>query len=309
MSSQKVNREIDEVISYAVIFADRASSAVALREEMRAYQIPYQTLSYQVEQEKIPKNSIILLQNFQALSAADQRVKMLDDNKSCQEFLRVLFGIIQTVKSDAKLQLWCLAVLNGILEDHRGRLANYDRIQNSFNKCDIIGILYDYIEGQTVTKKVQQAELAAHTLSIIIQGHEKWGVKDAEDSVKFLRWLLNSENEAIVGNTVKSACIALLCKNNMLAEVFVRDLQGVDLLQKWLQESCGSQSQKDQLAYNALVVLWIISYHDYALTYFGDYDRALVEQIAKVLDYYNKEKIIRITCMLIEVSSQTCILI
>ena len=49
-------------------------------------------------------------------------------------------------------------------------------------------------------------------------------------------------------------------------------------------------------------MLWIFSYHEWALEYFSNYDLSLVEHVAKVLDYYNKEKIVRIVAMLFQVS-------
>ena len=40
--------------------------------------------------------------------------------------------------------------------------------------------------------------------------------------------------------------------------------------------------------------MWIISYHPFALRGFEDYRLALIEKVAKILDFFNKEKIVRI---------------
>lgn len=92
MTQQRVQRELDEVISYACIFADRAKHS--LRDKMRAFNIPYNDITYFVEQEKIPENSVLVLQNFMAHTAHDQREKMLKDTKQCKELLAVLFKIV-----------------------------------------------------------------------------------------------------------------------------------------------------------------------------------------------------------------------
>lgn len=44
--------------------------------------------------------------------------------------------------------------------------------------------------------------------------------------------------------------------------------------------------------------MWILSYHQHALVHFGDYGLNLIEATSKILDYYNKEKIVRIVTML-----------
>lgn len=46
------------------------------------------------------------------------------------------------------------------------------------------------------------------------------------------------------------------------------------------------------------MTLWILSYHDFALVKFSDYGNNIIESVAKILDYFNTEKIVRIVCML-----------
>jgi len=47
-------------------------------------------------------------------------------------------------------------------------------------------------------------------------------------------------------------------------------------------------------------ILWILSAHDFAIERFSDYNLNVIEHVSKVLDYYNKEKIVRIIMMLFE---------
>lgn len=85
------------------------------------------------------------------------------------------------------MTLFCLALLNGILEDDRNRLQKYFAVNEAFKlKVDVIQVLWNFIEGQSVTQQVDHAQLAAHTLAIFIQGYDKFSVQQAEDSLKFL---------------------------------------------------------------------------------------------------------------------------
>jgi len=86
-------------------------------------------------------------------------------------------------------------------------------------------------------------------------------------------------------------------KTNELAEIFVEQRQGFTRLAEILRKHCTSN---DQMAYNTIATLWILSYHDFAMVYFGDYTLNIIELVSKVLDYYNKEKIVRIVCMLFD---------
>lgn len=49
--------------------------------------------------------------------------------------------------------------------------------------------------------------------------------------------------------------------------------------------------------------MWVLSYHEFALPYFADFSLNVIELSSKVLDYFNKEKIVRIICMLFDVSA------
>jgi len=44
----------------------------------------------------------------------------------------------------------------------------------------------------------------------------------------------------------------------------------------------------------------VLSFNDFALTHFADYSLNIVELASKILDFYNKEKIVRIICRLFD---------
>lgn len=63
-----------------------------------------------------------------------------------------------------------------------------------------------------------------------------------------------------------------------------------------------------QIGYNVVCTLWVISYHEFALPYFQDQldfggeKCTIIEKVAKILDFFNKEKIVRIVLMLFDVN-------
>lgn len=44
--------------------------------------------------------------------------------------------------------------------------------------------------------------------------------------------------------------------------------------------------------------LWILSYHSFAIQFFQDFNLNVVEHIAKILDFSNKEKIVRMIALI-----------
>lgn len=94
----------------------------------------------------------------------------------------------------------------------------------------------------------------------------------------------------------KTTVLLHLAKVNELAEIFV-ERRGFNKIEGWLRVDC---IKNDQVAYNVIATCWVLSYHDFSLPYFGDYALNIIEHVQKVLDYYNKEKIVRIVCMLFE---------
>jgi hypothetical protein len=49
-----------------------------------------------------------------------------------------------------------------------------------------------------------------------------------------------------------------------------------------------------------IATLWISSYHEFTLKRFEDFNLAIIEKAVKVLDYFNKEKVVRIVLLLID---------
>lgn len=54
------------------------------------------------------------------------------------------------------------------------------------------------------------------------------------------------------------------------------------------------------IAYNVICTLWILSTHQHALVWLRNYKNGVVESVAKILDFFNKEKIVRIVLMFLD---------
>jgi hypothetical protein len=85
-------------------------------------------------------------------------------------------------------------------------------------------------------------------------------------------------------------------KTNELASEFEKS-GGFDIFANFLSNDC---IQEHQVAYNVIATLWIMSYHPFALRRFEDYSLEIIERAVKILDYFNKEKIVRIVLLLID---------
>jgi hypothetical protein len=90
-----------------------------------------------------------------------------------------------------------------------------------------------------------------------------------------------------------------MVKTNELAKDFV-DREGFSLFKALLQEDC---IKNGQIAYNVCASLWILTYHPFALKGFTDFQLMIIEDVSKILDYFNKEKIVRIILMIFDVSN------
>ena len=87
-----------------------------------------------------------------------------------------------------------------------------------------------------------------------------------------------------------------LLKTNELAMEFERS-GGFEIFKRFLENDCTTDHQ---IAYNVIASLWIISYHPFALKRFEDYNLAIIENSVKILDYFNKEKIVRVVLLLLD---------
>tara|TARA_B110000285_G_scaffold39084_1_gene42537 strand:+ start:572 stop:1039 length:468 start_codon:yes stop_codon:yes gene_type:complete len=86
-----------------------------------------------------------------------------------------------------------------------------------------------------------------------------------------------------------------ILKTNELAKIFCENRTSFDIIIAYLEGPC---LEKPQIGYNVMVILWILSYHEFAHQYFEDYTLAIIEKTSKVLDFFSWEKIARIMLML-----------
>ena len=87
-----------------------------------------------------------------------------------------------------------------------------------------------------------------------------------------------------------------LVKTNEIAQHF-SERDGFKTLSSWLDRHAVADHQ---VAYNVVCTLWTLSYHDFALKYFEDLNLNLIEKSLRILDYFNKEKIVRIILLFID---------
>jgi len=237
-----------------------------------------------------------------------------ENNQKAQELLRVLFKIVQNVKGDKDMTYHALAVINGILEDKRTRIKLLVSIQSSANEqrqLDLIGILNSFLVQSFEVDQQHHRDLAAHTLAILIEAYEY--KKCAVAAKNFMNYLFDQSDtfmkqqsgaksapQASLSKIAFTHCIMYMVKTNELARDFV-DRKGFHLMQGFLQDDC---LKNGQIAYNVCCALWILTYHPFAMKQFGDYQLSIIECISKILDYFNKEKIVRIILMIFDVSQR-----
>jgi len=78
----------------------------------------------------------------------DQRANFLEKKGKIEELLRVLFLILDNIKGDADLNLFILALINGILEDKRSRVKTIVAMQKSANaskRVNAVDILFHFL--------------------------------------------------------------------------------------------------------------------------------------------------------------------
>ena len=203
---------------------------------------------------------------------------------------------MEKIYSDGDLTYWALCLLNGIIEDARTRVKHLEHIQKTrlaeSNK-DCIKILYSFIMQQSGKDKIKERDLAAHVLSMLIESYDY--SKCSENANHFLNYIIeHQENENMLSRYAYSHCLMYLLKINELAKIFISK-NGFSILKKILTTDCLSNSA---VAYNVCCTLWILSYNEFAMDGFTDFKLNIIEHVSKILDFFNKEKIVRIICML-----------
>jgi len=139
-------------------------------------------------------------------------------------------------------------------------------------------------------------DLAAHTLAHLICEFEAHNCANVAES--FLYYVLDSQGDnsraAMLSIRNMTNCIMFLVKSNTLAKKFIehRGFVRMELLLK------GECLTNEHIAYNVLNTLWILSYHPESLAQFADFSFNIIELVTKILDFFNKEKIVRIIGLL-----------
>lgn len=203
------------------------------------------------------------------------------------------------IHSEEGLTKWALALINGIIEDKRTRLKRLVAIQKSKSKeryLDLIGILQSFLVRSMDGPRRQERDLAAHTLAMLIEALEYKNCQDVASN--FLNYLFEIKDKPdAMSREAFTHCLMFLLKTNDLARDFI-DRKGMKTIyHRLLQEEC---IENGQIAYNVCCTLWILSYHDFAMEPFTDFKLNIIEHVSKILDYFNKEKIVRIICMLFD---------
>lgn len=261
----------------------------------------------------MPQDSSKVISEFEQKAEAAQREFLDAAGNKASELLRVLFSIVSNVKGDKQISLYALALINGIIEDKRTRIRLLVQIQSTANRdrqMDLIGILNSFIIQSHEKDQNEHRDLAAHTLCMLIEAYEF--KKCAIPAKNFMNYLFEEKDKFIQNQGSKGKprdtmlskicfthCLMYMVKTNELARDFV-DRQGFQLLKGFLNDDC---IKNGQIAYNVVCTLWILTSHPFAIKGFTDYNLLIIEGCSKILDYFNKEKIVRIILMMFDVST------
>lgn len=210
--------------------------------------------------------------------------------------LKILFNIVDKCRTlDSELTSCALIWLDGILEDNRTRVSSYVNISRKTKKdhINILAILNKLLmQGQDQI----QLDCASHILAMVI---DEFRSKNCEQESKdFLLYLISNHkgNSFKLSHYAYSFAIMYLMKQNDLARKFI-DSRGQETLQELLRDEC----QRDNMvAYNVICTFWILSTHSHALVWLRNYQNQVVENVTKILDFFNKEKIVRIVLMFLD---------
>ena len=123
------------------------------------------------------------------------------------------------------------------------------------------------------------------------------GFKNCEKPAReFLNWILQQRGNLLLSKQAYTFSLMYLLKTNELAYEFSRS-QGFKIFADLLEKEC---TEDHQVAYNVVSALWILSSHEFSLKYFEDYSLNIIERAVKVLDFFNKEKVVRIVLLLLD---------
>lgn len=111
-----------------------------------------------------------------------------------------------------------------------------------------------------------------------------------------MNWLLEQKNQLQISAEAYTFSLMYLLKTNDLAKEF-ESSGGFEIFSKLLDDKCQTSYQ---VAYNVIASLWVVSYHPFAIKNFEDYNFNIIEKAVKVLDFFNKEKIVRVVLLLLD---------
>lgn len=282
-----MEKSSEQIINYASLFT--------LFPKEKATYVDYKPSLKKYEDDQVLEaGSAAAISGLLAMSISDQK-EALNERQNSQQYIRILFEIIDKVHGDEKLITFALLYIEGMLEENRTRIENFISIQNSFNekrKKDLIGILLNFYISNTDAKNYNR-NTACRILGMLIEATGFEASK--KHAIDFMNSIYKGETSRLSANAY-TYTIMYLCKINELAQEFV-ELNGINKLLEMLDRECLSDYQ---IAYNVLVTLWILSYHDFALKYFESPTLDLIEKALKILDFFNKEKVVRVTLLLME---------
>mmetsp|Transcript_19642 Transcript_19642/g.30293 ORF Transcript_19642/g.30293 Transcript_19642/m.30293 type:complete len:384 (+) Transcript_19642:2-1153(+) len=234
------------------------------------------------------------------LNANDSQQRHLFDEpsnkKKAKATIRGFFEIVKSVKSDNNLIAYALAHLDGILEDNRARVQHYIAIMNEFKDSEnVIAILNSFIHQNNIQDTIQR-DIASHVLAILI-AYTNFD-KCHKEAREFLNYLTqqNDVNSLTLSVNAYTFALMTILKTNQLAREFSTQ-HSFGMIANLLEGPC---LESPQVGYNVVCTLWILSYHDYTQKFFEDYTLAIIEKVAKIMDFFSWEKIARIMLMLID---------
>lgn len=170
------------------------------------------------------------------------------------------------------------------------------------DSVNLIKILIGFLQNENATDN-KCRDIASHVLAILIESQKKENEAYQKDSTDFLNWLQSGGdiNHLKLSHNAFTFALMTILKKNHLARDFA-NVKGFKFLEDLITGPCIKQnvSQAPQIAYNTIVTMWILSYHEFAHKFFEDDDRELLFKCSKVLDFYSWEKIARILLMLFD---------
>jgi tyrosyl-tRNA synthetase len=114
------------------------------------------------------------------------------NEKVAQSLIRAFFDVIEHVKSEELLIQYCLAHLDGILEDSRERIKIFIDVENHFKTPgNLISILNSFIHRNNHQNKLQR-DIASHVLALMIEA-DKFE-KCEKEAKEFLYYLMQQRD-------------------------------------------------------------------------------------------------------------------